>query len=174
MRKNCLIFTLVLLLSSGCASTVTQDISIDSEVDPKVNFDGYKTYTWLGSAAIVYDPAGRWEPPQFDADAEIRFLINRELRARGMSEDSVNPDMVVAYAAGIDMDSMDINFDPETELVKFENVPIGSLTVILIDANSQLAIWGGSATAEIQEDVAPEVQKKRLDFAIKRMFKELK
>ena len=174
MLKNNLVFTAILLLITGCASSVTQDIVVDSEADPKVDFGGYKAYTWLGSAAIVYDPEGKWEPPQFDADAEIRFLINRELRARGMSEDSANPDMVVAYAAGIDMDSMDINFDPQSELVKFENVPIGSLTVILIDANSQLAIWGGSATAEIQQDATPEVQKKRLDFAIKKMFKGLK
>lgn len=174
MLKHSLILIFILTLSSGCASNITKDIIVESEADPKVNFDGYKTYTWLGSAAIVYDPEGRWEPPQFDADAEIQFLINRELRGRGISEDSANPDIVVAYAAGIDMESMDIKFDPDSELVRYENVPLGSLTVILIDANSQLAIWGGSATAEIQRDATPEVQKKRLEFAIKQMFKGLK
>jgi hypothetical protein len=98
-----------MLFIAGCASSVTKDIMIDAQADPKVDFKGYATYTWLGSAAIVYDPDGKWEPPQFDADAEIKFLIDRELRKRGMSEDSVNPDMIVAFAAGIDMASMKIN-----------------------------------------------------------------
>jgi len=70
----------VMLLVAGCASSVTRDIMVDTDVDPKANLKGYSTYTWLGSAAIVYDPEGKWEPPQFDADAEIKFLIDRELR----------------------------------------------------------------------------------------------
>jgi len=101
-----------MLLVAGCASSVTKDIMVEAEIDPKTNFTGYASYTWRGSAAIVFDDKGQWEPPQFDADAEVQFLIDRELRKRGMSEDSALPDMIVAYAAGIDMDSMDIKKDP--------------------------------------------------------------
>jgi len=173
MNKYLFALLAVMLLVAGCASSVTKDIRVDAEADPKINFTGYTTYTWLGSAAIVYDPDGKWEPPQFDADAEIRFLIDRELRARGMIEDSVSPDMVVAYAAGIDMDSMDIKTDPESDLVVLENVPLGALTVILIDANTGLAIWGGVASAEIQENPSQETIKKRLDFAVTRMLEKL-
>ncbi len=173
MNKYLFALLAVMLLVTGCASSVTKDIRVDAEADPKINFTGYTTYTWLGSAAIVYDPDGKWEPPQFDADAEIRFLIDRELRARGMIEDSVSPDMVVAYAAGIDMDSMDIKTDPESDLVVLENVPLGALTVILIDANTGLAIWGGVASAEIQENPSQEAIKKRLDFAVTRMLEKL-
>jgi Domain of unknown function (DUF4136) len=173
MKKHLLALSAVLLLLSGCASSVTKDIMIDAEADPKANFAGYTSYRWLGSAAIVYDPEGQWEPPQFDADAEIRFLIDRELRKRGMTEAAGNADMIVAYAAGIDMSSMDIKVDPESKLSTLENVPAGALTVILIDSTTGLAIWGGVATAEVQQNPDQEITRQRLDFAVSSMFKKL-
>jgi len=172
MKK--LIFTLAtLFLISGCASSVTQDIMVETDSDPKANLSGYTSYAWLGAAAIVFDEKGQWEPPQFDADAEIKFLIDRELRHRGMTEDSVNPDLVIAYAAGIDMDSMDIKIDPESGIEALENAPIGALTVIMIDAETGLAIWAGIATADIQENPTPEATRARLDFAVSEMFSKL-
>ena len=173
MNKTLPGLTAVLLLLAGCASSVTKDIMVDTDVDPKANLKGYSTYTWLGSAAIVYDPEGQWEPPQFDMDAEIKFLIDRELRERGMTEDSVNPDLIIAYAAGIDMDSMAIKADPASDLEVLENVPVGALTVILVDAETGLAIWAGVATAEIQQSPTTETVKKRLDFAVSQMFAKL-
>jgi pyruvate/2-oxoacid:ferredoxin oxidoreductase alpha subunit len=62
------------MLVAGCATVPTRDIKVDAQADPKANFSGYKTYDWLGAAAIVNDAYGRWEPSQFDADAEIVFL----------------------------------------------------------------------------------------------------
>ena len=168
------IFTLVtLFLISGCASSVTKDIMVETDSDLKANLSGYTSYAWLGSAAIVFDEKGQWEPPQFDADAEIKFLIDRELRDHGMTEDSVNPDLVVAYAAGIDMDSMDIKADPESGIEALENVPAGALIVIMIDADTGLAIWAGIATADIQESPTAETTKQRLDFAVSEMFSKL-
>jgi hypothetical protein len=169
------LFTLIatVVLLGGCASSVTKDIMVDTEADPKANLSGYKSYAWLGSAAIVFDEKGQWEPPQFDADAEIKFLIDRELRAKGMTEDSVNPDLIIAYAAGIDMDSMEIKTDPENELEVLENVPVGALTVVMVDADTALAIWAGVATAEIQENPTAETTKKRLDYAVSKMFAKL-
>ena len=173
MKKSLLGLSAVWLVLTGCASSVTKDIMVDAEADPKTNFTGYTTYTWLGSAAIVYDPDGKWEPPQFDADAEIKFQIDRQLRERGMVEDSVNPDVIVAFAAGIDMSSMEIDIDPKSNLTVLENVPLGALTVILVDANTGFAIWGGIATAEIQENPSQETIKKRLEYAVTSMFKNL-
>ena len=173
MNKNLFAIFGILLLVAGCASSVTKDIMVDADIDPKANLKGYSTYTWLGSAAIVYDPEGKWEPPQFDADAEIKFLIDRELRKHGMTESSANPDLIVAFAAGIDMATMEIKIDPESNLETLENVPMGALTVILIDAGTGMAIWGGIATAEIQQNPEQDVIKKRLDYAVSSMFKQL-
>ena len=89
-----------------------------------------------------------------------------------MIEDSANPDMAVTFAAGIDMSSMEIDIDPESNMTMLENVPLGALVVILQDANTGLAIWGGIATAEIQENPSQQAIKQRLDFVVSQMFKQ--
>jgi len=173
MKKYLFTMATLLLLLTGCASTATDDIKVEADSDPKANLAGYKSYAWLGSAAIVFDNEGQWEPPQFDADAEIKFLIDRELRKREMSEDTVNPDLIVAFAAGIDMDTMEVKTNPDDGLEVLENVPVGALTVILIDSDTGFAIWAGVATAEIREDTTDETVKKRLDYAVSQMFAKL-
>ena len=172
MKSNLIISFVLILFVAGCAS-VTKDIRVETDADPKINFSGYSSYSWLGSAAILYDPEGKWEPPQFDADAEIRFLIDRELRGRGMTQSSANPDLIVAYAAGIDMETMKIEINPESSLKTLTNFPVGALVIALIDAKTRVAIWAGVATAEIQENPDQEVIKKRLDYAVSSMFKRL-
>jgi hypothetical protein len=173
MKKYLFTMATLLLLLTGCASTVTEDIKVDADSDPKANLAGYKSYTWLGSASIVFDDEGQWEPPGFDADAEVKFLIDRELRKHGMAEDSANPDLFVAFAAGIDMDTMELKTNPDDGLEVLENVPVGALTVILIDTETGFAVWAGVATAKVQENPTQETIKKRLDYAVSQMFAKL-
>ena len=165
-------FALALLLA-GCATTPTQDIQVDAEADPKANFAGYKSYAWLGSAAILQDTAGKWEPPDFDADAEIKFLIDRELRKRGMVENSADPDMIVGFAAGIDMDNLRVKVDPKTNIRHLENVPKGALVVVLVDSDTGYVIWMGTATGDVQQQPNQEMVRKRLDYAVTQMVKKL-
>jgi len=173
MKKHLIALLTAMLLVTGCASSVTNDIKVEAEADPTIKFSGYKTYAWLGSASIVYDPAGKWEPPQFDADSEIKFLIDNEMRNRGFSEDTANPGLIVAFAAGIDMTAMREEVDPNSNIAALQNVPEGALTVVLVDALTGLAVWGGVATADIQQDPDAEVDKQRLAFAVSSMFKQL-
>ena len=172
-KTQLLIGALVLIFAFGCASVPTKDIKIDAQSDPKANFSGYKTYAWLGAAAIVNDPYGQWEPPQFDADAEIKFLIDRELRKRGMTQDTVNPDLIVAFAAGIDMEALGLKTNPNTQSNMLNNVPQGGLAVVLADSQTGFAIWVGTAVAELQENPDTNTVKARLDYAVTRMFKKL-
>ncbi|MDJ0778329.1 MAG: DUF4136 domain-containing protein [Gammaproteobacteria bacterium] len=173
MKKSAFLLCTLVIFLAGCASSITKDIKIETDSDPKVNFDGYSSYTWLGSAAILFDPDGQWEPPQFDADAEIRFLIDSELRARGMTESMSSPDMIVFYGAGIDMANIEVQIEPESELEKYSSVPKGALAILLIDGRTQRAIWGGVATANVQQDLDQETSRKRLQYVIKTMFKDL-
>ena len=174
MKRNyVLLCVMVFMLVSGCASVPTRDIQVDAQADPKANFSGYKTYAWLGSAAIVNDPHGQWEPPGFDADAEIKYLIDRELRGRGMSENSADPDLIVVFAAGVDMDAFEWKVDPETNIDLLENVPRGGLLVFLLDSDSGFVVWVGVATAEIQESPDTLTVKARLDYAVTQLLKKL-
>ena len=173
MRKIILYPLLIsFYLITACNSIPTNDITTTAELDPKANFKGYKTYAWLGSAGILKDPEGLWEPPKYDADAEITSLINKELHDRGMTETSKKPDLVVAYALGVDMAALKAKTNPETNMSVLKNVPQGALMVLLIDSDTGFVIWAGSATAEIK-NLGPDASKQRLAFAISGMFKKL-
>lgn len=172
-KRNIGVIFVVILLMAGCATVPTRDIEVDSQADPKARFSGYKTYDWLGAAAIVNDPYGQWEPPQFDADAEISFLIDRELRKRGMSQRMDYPDLIVAYAAGIDMEALELKVKPDAKMTMVENVPQGGLSVVLIDRESEFVIWMGTATAKILNKPDTATIKARLDYAVTKLFQML-
>jgi len=172
-RNYVLLFVTVAMLLSSCASTLTKDIAVDAQADPKANFSGYKTYAWLGAAAIINDPQGQWEPPAFDADAEIKYLIDRELRKRSISQNSADPDLIVAFAAGINMDALELKVDPETKINTLENVPRGGLVIALVDSESGFVIWMGMATADVLESPDAKTVKARLDYAVTQLFRKL-
>lgn len=171
--KNSILSVLVLVgFLAGCASVPKDDIQVDAEADPKVNFSGYKTYAWLGSVGIVNDPEGSWEPPQFDADAEIVYLVNEALRKRGMSKSNDAPDMLVAYAIGLDMAALKVKQNPDTKISTLENVPQTALILTLIDPETEFVTWAAVATGEFK-NADPETAKKRLQYVISTMFKKL-
>lgn len=172
-RNYALQFATAVMLLSSCASTPTKDIAVDAQADPKANFSGYKTYAWLGAAAIINDQYGQWEPPAFDADAEIKYLIDRELRKRGMSQNSADPDLKVAFAAGINMDALELKVDPEAKIMTLENVPRGGLVIALVDSESGFVIWLGVATADVLEHPDAKTVKARLDYVVTQLFLKL-
>lgn len=173
MRALFFLFTVSFLFLSSCATVPTDDINIDTAADKKVNFSGYKNYNWFAAAGILRDPEGKWEPPGFDADKEIRFLIDRELRKHGMTETAGKADFLVAYVIGIDMTALKLEEDPETKFYEVENIPKGALVIVLIDPESGSAIWLGKATAQPDEKMDMDTRKKRLDHIITKMLKEL-
>ncbi|KPJ94903.1 MAG: hypothetical protein AMJ53_04120 [Gammaproteobacteria bacterium SG8_11] len=172
MKKIVLLVYLVATFLVGCSSVPVDDITIESEADPKIKFSGYKTYAWLGAAGILNDPQGQWEPPKFDADAEIMFLIDQALRKRGMTEVNENPDMLVAYALGVDMEALKLKQDPDTKMQTLEQVPQGGFIVVLIDPETEYATWVSVATAELK-GLEPDAAKQRLKYAVNKMFAEL-
>jgi hypothetical protein len=174
MKKTTLSIIATLMLISGCSSVPVDDIQVETRIDSKAAMSGYKTYAWLGSAAIVNDPYGQWTLPEFDADAEVKYLIDRELRKRDILQSSpfANPDMIVSFAAGIDMGAFEVKVDPSGTMTAL-NVPQGGLAVILSDSQTGYIIWMGVATADVQDHPDTKTAKARLDYAITKLFQEL-
>jgi hypothetical protein len=172
MCKSYVLLLVSVILFSGCSTVPTKDIQVKAQADTKTNFSGYKTYAWLGAATVLNDPYGQWKTPSFDASAEIKHLIDRELLKRGMSESSSNPDLIVMFAAGVDMDALKIKVDPD-KITILSNVPAAGLMVVLVDRKSGFVNWAGVATAEIQKKSNERMAKARLDYAVTEMFKKL-
>jgi len=174
MRKYLTLITAACFsLMAGCATTPTDDIKIDAEADPKVKFSGYKTYGWLGSAGILKDPEGKWNKPEFDVDAEIRFLMDRELRKRGLTETDKKPDMLIAYAMGVNMAALKVKENPETKQKILKNIPKGALLIIVADPATDYVMWLGRASADVQKGADAATIKARLDYAVTQMLKKM-
>ncbi len=166
------ILSLSMLMLSACAS-ITSDIQVETDVDARVDMSAYKTFAWLGTASVINDPQGHWEPMGFDADAEIQFLIDEELRNKGLTELSSDPDLMVGFALGVDMEALKLVQDDESNLEVLVNVPKGALIVALVDARSGRVVWAGKARANIQQEYTDEESKKRLAYAVSSMLKSL-
>jgi len=174
MRQIFRIFALAfIVMLTACTTAPTKDIQVDAEADAKASFSGFKTYAWLASAQIVNDPEGQWEPRNVDIDAEVQSIIDSELQKRGMTEVSTNPDMMVAYAAGVDMTTLGLKENPETKEKLLENIPQAALVVALIDADTGYVIWIAEAVGEVQEQADEATVRARIDYAIKEMFRLL-
>ena len=172
MKKFIQVVLLLTGVMTGCATVPTDDITIETEADPKVSFSGYRTYGWLLTLDVLNDPKGTWQPPAFDANAEIVYQINKALRARGMSENSADPDMLVAFAAGADMDALKLKDNPDTNIITLESVPQAGLVVVLVDSDTGFVIWVGVATGEIR-NLDEATAQKRLEYVVKNMFKQI-
>lgn len=164
--------TCVLLLSA-CSTTPVNDIKINAESDPKAQFSSFKTYAWLASAQVVFDPEGQWEPRDVDIDAEVQRIINIELRMRGKVENTTNPDMLVVYAAGVDMTTLGLKENPETSQKLLENIPKAALIIALIDADTGYVVWLGEAVGEVQQQADEATVRARIEYAVSEMFRRL-
>ena len=169
-----LFFRLALLAASiivtSCA-TLTGDIEVETHANPDVNYNAYKTYAWAGSAQIVFDPIGQWEQPTLDMDEEVRFVINRELRARNINQVENQPDLFVAFAAGVDTTVLELKEDPDSEKQVLTNVPKAALVIALVDARTGYTVWLGYAEADVQPQQTIENIKTRIDYAVSEIFK---
>lgn len=172
LRSLLAVFALALVIGA-CANPLTKNINVDSQASASADFSAVKTYQWLAAAQILNDPSGQWEPRGFDADAEIRFLINRELRNRGITEVDSNPDVFVAYVAGIDMDAMDWEVDPKTKLQVLSKQPEGALAVVFVNTTTGDPVWGAIASDNVEGTRSADDTRIRLDYAVTQMFKRL-
>ena len=161
---------IAVIFTSSCA-TLTDDIQIETRADSSINYNKYKTYAWAGSAQIVFDPIGQWEQPTLDTDEEVRFVINRELRARGFNKVENNPDIWVAFAAGVDTPVLELKEDPSKDKTVLSNVPKAALVIALIDADTGYTVWSGYAMGDALPQQTIDNIRTRIDYAVSQIFK---
>lgn len=164
---------LAFLMISSCA-TLTDDIEIETHSNPEINYDAYKTYAWAGSAQIVFDPVGQWEQPTLDTDEEVRFVINRELRAHGLYQVENHPDLYVAFTAGIDTTALKLKEAPNSDKEVLSKVPKAALMVALIDANTDYIVWLGYAVGDANTQQSIDNIRTRIDYAVHEIFSSYK
>jgi hypothetical protein len=158
----------------GCASSSTSDIKIHTAADAKANFNGYKSFAWFGSAAVLHDRTGEWVPKDVDTQAEVQFLVDKELRARGLTAVQQDPDLYVALAIVGDVrEVQEIKSERGDAVSTFDPVGQGALLVELIDGETGKTVWLGGAEGELRHSRTLEESKERLAYAVDKIFAQL-
>lgn len=171
IKYSFLILTIIATAMLSSCATLTGDIQVETQAAPNVDFNKFKTFAWAGSAQVVFDPIGQWEQPTLDTDEELRFVINSELRERGINQVENHPDLLVTFAAGVDMTVLELKEDPQGGKRVPVNVPKTALVIALIDASSGYVVWLGHATGNVQKQQSIENIRKRIDYAVRQIFK---
>ena len=153
--------------STAPESTVkVDDIQFFKSTDPSVDVNSFKTYAWVSMEGAIRDPNGEWSAPDLDLPKEIAFLVDRELRGRGMTEVKENPEVLVAYAVVVDMAAQKLLQDKDNNMNIVATVPQNALFVAFVDPTSGEAVWIGAAGGEVQPNPTVELVKGRLDYAV--------
>ena len=173
--KNLFSFSAIvsIMLIASCA-TLTDDIEINTQADSNINYSNYKTYAWAGSEQIIFDPVGQWEQPTLDTDEEVKYIVNRELRKHSMHQVENNPDLFVAYAAGVDTSVLELKEDPERDEKVLTNVPRAALVIALIDAKTGYTVWLGYAVGDVQQQRTIDDIRERIDYAVSEILTPFK
>ena len=173
MRKITIsLIAIITLFMIGC-STEFMDIEVAADSDPNFKLKDYQSYAWLGSAVIVDDELGMWEPSGLDADAEIQILVGQKLN-KSLKEDVKNPDLLLACIAAVDvLEAISVEENPDMVLIDIETIPIGALVIVFIDTESGSPVWIAEATANIKLNPDVKTAKRRLDYAVKEMLKRI-
>ena len=107
--------------------------------------------SWAGRIASlrlllgVNDPQELWTPPSFDIAAELKHLIDTEMRARGWSE-SATPDMVIAFLVVNDVQELKLmEAERAGEVPDLVGIGEGALLIEIVDGQTGLTIWLGGA-----------------------------
>ena len=171
ITSGCVIATLVTFLFISACTTLTSDIEVEVLTYPDVNYNSYRTYAWAGNTQIIYDPIGQWKQPTLDTEEEVKFIINRELRAQGLTLVESDADLLVAFVAGTDTTVLGLKENPKRNKKALTNIPKAALVIVLIDTKTGYPVWTGYAIGDIQQQQTIDDIRTRIHYAVSEIFK---
>lgn len=162
------------LLACGCAPKApTSDIKTQVAADETIKFSGFKTYTWFAGVGMVRDDTGKWDDGDLDIAAELKFIIDKTMRDRGMNESTSNPDLFIGFLVVADVNELKQITDRGGKVTSIEGVGESALVIELIDAKTERTVWVGVASADAQTGRSNDEVKARLNYAVSELFKGL-
>ena len=187
MKKINLITALVAVLSlgilAGCAS------SAHIEKDDNVNFNKYKSFTWL------HGDNGKLEGQNGLAESKIRAAVTKEFEKIGWKESRTRPDVLLDYDILVERANKQqrepvysqpysrLIYNPYTrryatiyypsQFLGYESydkvIKESTITVTMIDAKTDKVVWQGWTTGEVNNR---NLTNKEIQKAVASIFKK--
>ena len=150
MKKSVLIF-LVFAVASACTVTVKETF------DKQTDFSQYKTYCWM--AGCEFNVTGPDYLNDSIARENIRKAIEAELKQKGLTIRTDNPDLLVGFTfiAPLELDKKVINYQK------------GSLIIGMADAKESRMVWQSHVSAYME--TKPDLSEANINKGIKQALK---
>jgi len=162
------------LVLSLPALALAQKTSFD--YDKTANFTAMKTYA-LKDGTKVGDPL---------VDNRIVAAIESELKAKGLTKNDANPDIVVVYHLTLDKQkditsySSGVGYGPYayrwgggwgTTSVRVNEILVGTLIIDVADATSNAMVFRGIGVKEVDAQAKPDKRDKTVNTAVTKILK---
>jgi len=173
MDRRAWLVLAVLVAVIGCAPPITMSVDYDTAAD----FTTMKTFGWM--------------PPTGNAVGDellvkkIRSAVNVQLKAKGRTEVTENPDFMVAMQL-----SGKTTYGGSTAVGASIGIPVGragsisvgggkskphektegTLVLDFLDAKTQSLVWRATASAAVEPKTSPEEQQERINKVIAQML----
>lgn len=182
------ILLVVALIAASCSS-----VQVYSDADKSVNFSAYKTYAWMQRPDTIEDLFYRNEL----IDNNIKRYTNQELQARGLTIDTVHPDLWVEYHSAVQDKLQNVTTPVYANPYPFygyaplgypypygyyynypyvvgyntQQIPYtqGTLLIDIVDHKKNQLIWRGWSVGTLTDEQALEAE---LPSDIQRIFKK--
>jgi hypothetical protein len=157
----------VLAALFAAATLVAAKVFVDH--DPRVNFSSYKTYAWIAGTPSP-NPAG---------EGMVRSALDGALQGHGLKRVDRSPDLFVAsHVTRSDQQNIvvqsygDRGYQSNWGMSENgeQNIPVGTLIVDLVDAQSKQLVWRGTGTATLSSKMSRN--EKKLNKVLAKMFRE--
>jgi len=162
---KCLVTLTLMLMAAHLQAAVAVQVA------KTVDFTQFKTFAWRQGT-----PA-----PNPATETMIRDAIQKELLAKGLARVDSDADLFVLTHArqasemreDVDILGVQQRWPDESESDgvsgdTLREIEVGTLVVDLLDGNSRLNIWRGTATRTLSD--SPKTARKQIDKAIRKMF----
>jgi len=181
--KTAIVAVLGIGLLAGCAS------SAHIEKDESVNFNRYKSFTWL------HGDQGKLENQSDLVESKIRAAVTKEFEKIGWRETKNKPDVILDYDVLVERSSINekepvysqgysrLVYNPYTrryariyypsQFLGYESyekiIREGTITVTMIDAKTDKTVWQGWTTGEVNNR---NLTNKEIQKAVASIFKK--
>ena len=172
MRLNILPSFLFLTMLMACASG-----RVNYDYDPDANFASLKTFDWMKQSAKASVGVKEALARNTLLDKRIKNAVNRQLTAKGLKQDSSNPDFVIAYHVGVEdkINNQDWGYSyavrgrywgVRTRDVQVHQYKEGTLILDFVDAKTKELLWRATGSGVAKENPTPAEVEKSINKAI--------
>jgi len=119
--------------------------------------------------SLLVDENNEYKQRGYSVSEFIKGVVPRELVDLNRMESTSNPDFLVSYVAGVNMNAVKELVD-DAGKKHIATVPNKALAIVLIDTQTNQIIWISSAQTQTSKKFTDKESKERIEETIEDMF----